>query len=86
MALLWQKYGVLKMKGWKTIVFNVLAAAVTLIPEARDAVIATLGGGTNAVLTYTVINLVLRVITSSPVAFMWISKEEQNGVEVRKEK
>lgn len=74
------------MKGWKTIVFNVLAAAVTLIPEARDAVIATLGGGTNAVLTYTAINLMLRVITSGPIAFMWISKEEQNGVEVRKEK
>ena len=73
-------------KGWKTVVFNVLAAAVTLIPEAREAVIAALGGGTNAVLAYTAINLVLRVITSGPVAFMWISKEEQNGVEVRKEK
>lgn len=72
--------------GWKTVVFNTLAAAVTLIPEARDAVIETLGGGANAVLAYTAINLILRVITSGPVAFMWISKEEQNGVEVRKEK
>ena len=66
-------------KGWKTVLFNAFAAAVTLIPEARDAVIETLGGGANAVLAYTAINLILRVITSGPVAFMWISKEEQNG-------
>lgn len=74
------------MKGWKTIVFNILAAAVALIPEAREAVIAVLGGGPNAVLAYTVGNIILRVITTGPVALMWISKEEQNGVEVRKEK
>ena len=67
------------VNGWKTVLFNAIAAAVTLIPEARDAVIETLGGGANAVLAYTAINLILRVITSGPVAFMWISKEEQNG-------
>lgn len=74
------------LKGWKTLVFNALAAAVALIPEARDAVIEVLGGGPNAVLAYTAINVILRVVTTGPVAVMWISKEEQDGVEVRKEK
>lgn len=74
------------MKGWKTITFNVLAAAVALIPEAREAIIAVLGGGPNAVLAYTFGNILLRVVTNGPVALMWISKEEQNGIQVQQEK
>lgn len=74
------------LKGWKTLLFNALAASVALIPEAREAIIEVLGGGANAVLAYTAINILLRVITTGPVAIMWISKEEQDGVQIQQKK
>lgn len=74
------------MKGWKTILFNLFSIGVVMVPEARDAVIDILGGDTNAVLAYTGINILLRLVTTSPVAILWITKEEQNGVQIQQKK
>jgi hypothetical protein len=74
------------MKGWKTLAFNTAVLAVLQWNDVRQGLVSLLGGWEHAVAVLAVINLVLRVITVGPVALMWISKEEQNGVEAGKEK
>ena len=74
------------LKGWKTLTFNVLAIAVMQWDDVRQGILALFGGWEYAVSVLAALNIVLRVITVGPVAMMWISKEEQDGVEVRKEK
>ena len=74
------------MRGWKTVVFNVAALAVMQWPDVREGLVSLLGGWKHAAALLAGINLILRALTVGPVAMMWISKEEQDGVEVRKEK
>lgn len=74
------------MKGWKTLAFNTAALAIMQWDDVRQGLVALLGGWEYAVTLLAVINLVLRVVTVGPVAMMWISKEEQDGVEAGKEK
>lgn len=74
------------MKGWKTLTFNILAIAVMQWDDVRQGILALFGGWEYAVSVLAALNIVLRVITVGPVAMMWISKEKQDGVEVRKEK
>lgn len=74
------------MKGWKTLAFNTAALAVLQWDDVRQGLVSLLGGWEHAVAVLAAINLVLRVITVGPVAMMWISKEEQDGVEAGKEK
>lgn len=74
------------MRGWKTVVFNVAALAVMQWPDVREGLVSLLGGWEHAAVLLAGINLILRALTVGPIAMMWISKEEQDGVEVRKEK
>lgn len=74
------------MKGWKTVVFNVAALAVLQWQDVREGLVSMLGGWEYAAALLAGINLVLRAITVGPVALLWISKEEQDGVEAGKEK
>jgi hypothetical protein len=74
------------MKGWKTLAFNTAALAVMQWDEVRQGLVSLLGGWEHAVAVLAVVNLALRLITVGPVAMMWISKEEQDGVEAGKEK
>lgn len=74
-------------KGWKTITFNLLLVALTQWGDVQNVVKHVFGGSAEAALaTLGVINIALRLITTSAVAGFWIKKEEQDGVEVRKEK
>lgn len=74
------------MRGWKTLAFNTAALAVMQWDDVRQGLVSLLGGWEHAVALLAVVNLALRVITVGPVAMMWISKEEQDGVEAGKEK
>lgn len=74
------------MKGWKTLTFNILAIAVMQWEDVRQGILALFGGWEYAVSVLAALNIILRVITVGPVAMMWISKEEQDGVEAGKEK
>lgn len=74
------------MRGWKTLAFNTAALAVMQWDEVRQGLVSLLGGWEHAVAVLAVVNLVLRLITVGPVAMMWISKEEQDGVQAGKEK
>lgn len=74
------------MRGWKTLAFNTAALAVMQWDDVRQGLVALLGGWEYAVTLLAVINLALRVVTVGPVAMMWISKEEQDGVQAGKEK
>lgn len=74
------------MKGWKTLTFNILAIAVMQWEDVRQGILALFGGWEYAVSVLAALNIVLRVVTIGPIAMMWISKEEQDGMEVRKEK
>jgi len=74
-------------KGWKTITFNVLVIALAQWGDVQRVVEYAFNGNEAMALSVLgVINIGLRLITTSAVAGMWISKGEQNGVEVRKEK
>jgi hypothetical protein len=74
------------LKGWKTVTFNITAIIVLQWDDVRQGILALFGGWEYAVSVLAALNIILRVITVGPVAMMWISKEEQNGVEVGKEK
>lgn len=74
------------MRGWKTLTFNILAIAVMQWEDVRQGILALFGGWEYAVSVLAALNILLRVITVGPIALMWITKEEQDGVEVRKEK
>jgi len=74
------------MNGWKTLAFNTAALAVMQWDEVRQGLVSLLGGWEHAVAVLAVVNLALRLITVGPVAMMWISKEEQDGVQAGKEK
>jgi hypothetical protein len=74
------------MRGWKTLAFNTAALAVMQWDEVRQGLVSLLGGWEHAVAVLAVVNLALRLITVGPVAMMWISKEEQDGVQAGKEK
>ena len=74
------------MNGWKTLVFNTLAIAVIQWEEVQQGILALFGGWHYGVSVLAALNIALRVATVGPVAMMWISKEEQDGVEAGKEK
>jgi hypothetical protein len=74
------------LKGWKTVTFNITAIIVLQWEDVRQGILALFGGWEYAAAVLAAVNILLRVMTIGPVAMMWISKEEQNGVEVRKEK
>lgn len=74
------------MKGWKTLTFNILAIAVMQWEDVRQGILALFGGWEYAVSVLAALNILLRVITVGPIALMWITKEEQDGVEVFEKK
>jgi hypothetical protein len=74
------------MRGWKTLAFNTAALAVMQWDDVRQGLVSLFGGWEYTVAVLAVINILLRIVTVGPIAMMWISKEEQDGVEARKEK
>lgn len=74
------------LKGWKTLTFNILAIAVMQWDDVRQGILSLFGGWEYAVSVLAAMNIILRVITVGPVAMMWISKEEQDGIQVLEKK
>lgn len=74
------------LKGWKTLTFNILAIAVMQWDDVRQGILSLFGGWEYAVSVLAAMNIILRVITVGPVAMMWISKEEQDGIQVVEKK
>ena len=74
------------MKGWKTLTFNILAIAVMQWDDVRQGILSLFGGWEYAVSVLAAMNIILRVITVGPVAMMWISKEEQDGIQALEKK
>lgn len=74
------------LKGWKTIIFNIAAILVLTWSDTRDGLVSIMGGWEYATVFLAIANLVLRTITVGPIALMWISKEEQDGIQTREEK
>jgi hypothetical protein len=74
------------LMGWKTITFNILAIMVMQWEDVRLGILSLFGGWEYAVSVLAALNIGLRVITVGPIAMMWISKSEQDGLEVREEK
>ena len=74
-------------KGWKTIVFNVGIIALAQWGDVQAFIQYLFNGNEKLALSVLgLANIALRLITTGAVADMWISKGEQDGVEVRKEK
>jgi hypothetical protein len=69
------------LKGWKTLTFNILAITVMQWDDVRHGILSLFGGWEYAVSVLATMNIILRVITVGPVAMMWISKEEQDGIQ-----
>jgi len=74
------------LKGWKTLTFNILAIAVMQWDDVRQGILSLFGGWEYAVSVLAAMNIILRVITVGPVAMMWISKEEQDGIQALEKK
>jgi len=74
------------LKGWKTLTFNILAIAVMQWDDVRQGILSLFGGWEYAVSVLAAMNIILRVITVGPVAMMWISKEEQDGIQTLEKK
>lgn len=74
------------LKGWKTITFNVAILITLTWNETRDGLVSVLGGWEYTTAFLAMINLALRVATIGPIALMWITKEEQDGVDTGKTK
>lgn len=67
-----------KMKGYKTLLFNLMLIVIAQWGEVRDMVMALFKDNPATALTIIgVVGIALRFLTTSAVAGFWISKEEQ---------